>query len=158
MADGTLAIPRRNGTGRYTLEVHLEEPGALLPVHADHQLHDAGARGHHHAGGQGLDAARGHGQQRAFVLTALSINGPIELERNPRYWDAASVRLKAVTYYTLPDSSAATSRYLAGDLDVTDRFQMEDFDWLRKSLGDEVRIAPYFGVVMLAMHTGRAAV
>ena len=90
-----------------------------------------------------------------FVLKKLSINGPIELERNPRYWDAASVRLQKVTYYSLPDSAAATSRYLAGDLDVTDRFQMEDFDWLRESLGDEVRIGPYFGVVMLAMHTKR---
>ena len=90
-----------------------------------------------------------------FLLRARSINGPIELVRNPRYWDAASVRLTGVTYYALPDSSAATSRFLAGDIDMTDRFQMEDFDWLRESLGDQVRIAPYFGTVMLGMHTAR---
>ena len=90
-----------------------------------------------------------------FILAGLSINGPMELERNPRYWDAASVRLQRVTYYSLPDSAAATSRYLAGDLDITDRFQMEDFDWLRKSIGDEVRISPYIGVAMLGMHTKR---
>jgi oligopeptide transport system substrate-binding protein len=32
---------------------------------------------------------------------------------------------------------------------------MEDFNWLRKSLGDQVRIAPYFGTVMLGMNTTR---
>ncbi|MEO8307140.1 MAG: peptide ABC transporter substrate-binding protein [Pseudomonadota bacterium] len=91
----------------------------------------------------------------AFLLKSVSINGPIEMEKNPRYWDADAVRLTGVTYYALPDSSAATSRFLAGDLDVTDRFQMEDFDWLRNSLGAQVRISPYTGTVMLGMHAGK---
>ena len=91
-----------------------------------------------------------------FLLTGMSINGPIEMQKNPRYWDAAAVRLNGVTYYPLPDSAASTSRFLAGNIDMTDRFQMEDFDWLRRSLGDQVRIAPYFGTVMLGMNTTRA--
>jgi len=139
----------------YTLEVHLEEPVPyfeyMLTTSFMMPAHEATIAKAGRAWTQpGLMVSNG-----PFVLKGMSINGPIELERNPRYWDAASVRLKAVTYYSLPDSSAATSRYLAGDLDVTDRFQMEDFDWLRKNLGDEVRIAPFFGVVMLGMHAGR---
>jgi oligopeptide transport system substrate-binding protein len=88
-----------------------------------------------------------------FLLKAVTINGPIELLRNPHYWDVANVRLKAVTHYPLPDAAAATSRFMAGDLDMTDRFQMEDYGWLRASLGEQVRL--YFGTVMLGMNTQR---
>jgi oligopeptide transport system substrate-binding protein len=139
----------------YTLEVRLEIPvpyflymlttSFMMPAH-EATLTRAG-RGWTQPG---VMVSNG-----AFVLTGMTINGPIEMEKNPHYWDAAAVRLKAVTYYPLPDSAASTSRFLAGDIDVTDRFQMEDFDWLRESLGSQVRIAPYFGVVMLAMNTQR---
>ena len=91
-----------------------------------------------------------------FTLQGLTVSGPIEMVRNPRYWDVASVRLQGVTHYPLTDSSAATSSFLAGDLDATDRFQMEDLGWLRQSIGNQVKIAPYFGTVMMGMHTQRA--
>ena len=139
----------------YTLQVHLEAPVAYF----EYMLTTSFMMPAHEA----TIVREGRGWTRPgvmvcngpFLLKSLSLNGPIELVKNPRYWDAAAVRLTGVTYYALPDSSAATSRFLAGDIDVTDRFQMEDFDWLRVSLGDQVRIAPYFGTVMLGMHTGR---
>jgi oligopeptide transport system substrate-binding protein len=139
----------------YTLEVRLEAPVAyfeyMLTTSFMMPMHEATiAREGRGWARPGIMVSNG-----PFFLKSLSINGPIELARNPRYWDAAAVRLTGITYYALPDSSASTSRFLAGDLDVTDRFQMEDFDWLRASLGDQVRIAGYFGTVMLGMHTGR---
>lgn len=91
----------------------------------------------------------------AFLLKSREINGKIELVRNPGYWDAGAVRLQAVTYFPVSDSAASTARFLAGDIDVADRFQVDDLQWLRESLGDQVRVAPYFGTVMLAMHTQR---
>lgn len=91
----------------------------------------------------------------AFTLEAREINGRIDLAKNPRYWDAGAVRLKAVTWFALTDASAATARFLAGDLDETERFQVEDLDWLRQELGDQVRMAPYAGTVMLGMNVAR---
>jgi oligopeptide transport system substrate-binding protein len=91
----------------------------------------------------------------AFVLENLRINGAIQLRRNPNYRAAAAVQLQRVTYYPVEDRSAATSRYLAGDVDVTDGFAVEDIDWLRQSLGGQVLLAPYFGTVMLAMQVNR---
>jgi oligopeptide transport system substrate-binding protein len=90
-----------------------------------------------------------------FLLKVREINGRVELAKNPRYWDAAAVRLVGVTYFPLTDNAASTARFLAGDLDMTDRFQVDDLQWLRESLGEGVRIAPYIGTVMMAMHTQR---
>lgn len=91
----------------------------------------------------------------AFVLAGREVNGRIDLTRNPHYWDAQAVRLQSVTYFPVTDSAASTARFLAGDLDETERFQVEDLDWLRASLGEQVRIAPYNGTVMLAMNVQR---
>jgi oligopeptide transport system substrate-binding protein len=91
----------------------------------------------------------------AFLLRARSASGPVELTRNPRYWDAAAVRLAAVTYHPLPDTAAASARFLAGDLDITDRFQIEDLDWLRRDFGAQVRLEPQFGTYMMAMNVKR---
>jgi oligopeptide transport system substrate-binding protein len=81
--------------------------------------------------------------------------GPLTLRRNPGYWDAGAVRLQAITYHPLPDNSAATARFLAGDFDVTDSFLIDDYRWLRERLGSQARLSPYFGTFMLAMNNAR---
>jgi oligopeptide transport system substrate-binding protein len=91
----------------------------------------------------------------AFLLKSMTLNGPIELVRNPLYVGAASVRLQKVSYLPLPDNAASTARYLAGDLDITDSFMLDDVRWLRQSVGAELRLAPYVGTIMLGMHTAR---
>lgn len=88
----------------------------------------------------------------AFVLRSRTASGPITLARNPLYWDAAAVRLAAVTYHPVTDTAAATARFLAGDLDITDRFQLEDLPWLRRDLGGQVRLEPYLATFMMAMN------
>ncbi|MEY4763236.1 MAG: hypothetical protein RLZZ200_3093 [Pseudomonadota bacterium] len=87
-----------------------------------------------------------------YVLKDLVINGAVTLAKNDRYWDAGHVRIDTVTFYPLSDRSAQTARFLAGDIDVTDGFNIDDIDWLRRDLGAQVRLAPYFGIVMLGMH------
>lgn len=90
-----------------------------------------------------------------FVLRSQVMNGPIELEPNPLYWGAAEVRLSAVTYHPVVDSAATTARFLAGDLDITDRFQMDDFSWLSAAVGSQLRLEPYFATYMLGMQVDR---
>lgn len=90
-----------------------------------------------------------------FVLQSRTASGPITLVRNPRYWDAAAVKLEAVTYHPLTDTAAATARFLAGDLDITDRFQIEDLDWLRRDLGGQVRLEPYLATYMMGFNVTR---
>lgn len=139
-------------TDPHTLEVQLTEPvpyflylltnSWMMPLHAPTLQR---------WGRQWTDPAHlvGNGP---FLLRSWVINGPVELARNPRYWDQKSVRLQAVTWIPLPDTAAATARLLAGDLDIADRFQVGDIDWLRNTLGaEQVRLEPSFQIVMLAL-------
>lgn len=91
-----------------------------------------------------------------FRLVSYRINGAVRLERNPHHPDHDSLKLDAVTYFPVTDRTAASARYLAGDLDISDAFQLDDLDWLRSRLRPgEVRLEPYFGTVMLGMHATR---
>jgi oligopeptide transport system substrate-binding protein len=91
----------------------------------------------------------------AFVLQTRTASGPTTLARNALYWDVGAVKLRAVTYHPITDTAAATARFLAGDLDITDRFQIEDLDWLRRDLAGQVRLEPYFATYMMAMNVTR---
>ncbi|MEP7312742.1 MAG: peptide ABC transporter substrate-binding protein [Pseudomonadota bacterium] len=91
----------------------------------------------------------------AFTLADQRINGPIHLRRNPHYWDAAAVRLNEVTYFPVTERDSAVSRYLAGDVDLTDGFPIDDIGWLRQRVGTELYLAPYFGTVMLGINVSR---
>lgn len=91
-----------------------------------------------------------------FMLTESVINGHLTMVRNPHYWDAAHVRLKQVTYYPIVDVSASTSRYLAGELDWTNRFVAPDTERLTRALGSQVVHGPYFGTVILGFNNAVA--
>jgi oligopeptide transport system substrate-binding protein len=90
-----------------------------------------------------------------FVLEEMRINGAIQLRRNDRFHDAASVWPERVTWYPVTDEAAITSRYLAGDLDLTDRFAVSDLPWLRERLGSQVLMAPYYGIMALGFNVTR---
>jgi oligopeptide transport system substrate-binding protein len=91
-----------------------------------------------------------------YFLASQRINGPMRLERNRHHPESASIPLDVVTYFPVTDRGAVTSRYLAGDLDLTDGFQIDDIEWLRQRLSPgELRLAPYFGTVMFGFHPTR---
>ena len=52
----------------------------------------------------------------AFVLSHRVVNEKLELTPNPYYWDRAHTVLTRVTFVPINQESAATHRYLAGDL------------------------------------------
>lgn len=55
----------------------------------------------------------------AYMLTELVPQSHLVLKKNPHYWDAANVKIDEVWYHVTEDMSAATKRYLAGELDIT---------------------------------------
>ena len=90
----------------------------------------------------------------AFRLQEYVISGRVTLVKNPRYWDAAHVRLQQVVYLPL-DRAAQTERFFAGDLAFTDSFSAEQTTWLRARLGDQVVSAPYLGNFVLGVNVTR---
>ncbi len=90
-----------------------------------------------------------------FVLTGLVIGDRITLTKNPFYWDAASVHLTRVTYFPLDDNETQVNRFLAGDVQYTDRFTTSQYTWLKSRLGDQVRTGLYFGTMAFAFNVSK---
>ncbi len=90
----------------------------------------------------------------AFVLREQVMGGRVTLAKNPRYWDAAHVRLQRVVYLPL-DRAVQTSRFFAGELMFTDSFSAEQTAWLRARLGAQVVSAPYLGNFVLGLNAQR---
>lgn len=87
----------------------------------------------------------------------MAVNGPyrlmewlpnthVKLTRNDNYWDASSISLDDLTFYTQEDRAAVQKRFRAGEIDVAMDFASDQIGWLRKNLPAETRIAPYMGV------------
>lgn len=92
----------------------------------------------------------------AFVLTKRVVNERLELSANPHYWDRAHTLLTKVTFVPINQESAATARYLAGDLHITESFPKEQYGKLLRQLPGEVFTPPQLGTYYYAFNTKRA--
>lgn len=55
----------------------------------------------------------------AFVLTEWSPNDKIVVEKNPKYWDAAHVRLNKIVFYPIEDVNSEELAFRGGQLHAT---------------------------------------
>jgi oligopeptide transport system substrate-binding protein len=88
----------------------------------------------------------------AFILRENILGSRLTLDKNPNYWDAAHVRLERVVYYVVPDSSIQSTRFQAGDVEWTDSYPADQYQYLLATLGTQVVHAPYFGTYMLGLN------
>jgi oligopeptide transport system substrate-binding protein len=82
-------------------------------------------------------------------------NDHIKLARNEKYYDAASVSLDHLVFYTQEDRAAVQKRFRAGEIDVAMDFASEQIGWLRANLPRETRIAPYMGIYYYAINSAK---
>lgn len=80
-----------------------------------------------------------------FVLKEWRPNTYLETARNPRYWDAGSVRLAGVRYYAIDEPGAEERAFLAGQLHATDALPPARVPAYRKEDSPFLRIDPYLG-------------
>ena len=92
----------------------------------------------------------------AFVLSHRVVNEKLELTPNPYYWDRAHTVLTRVTFVPINQESAATKRYLAGDLQITESFPKELNQKLMKQIPGEVYTPEQLGTYYYAFNTQQA--
>jgi oligopeptide transport system substrate-binding protein len=79
-----------------------------------------------------------------YTLKQWIPNDHVRLEKNPRFYDAARVRIEHVTFYPTQDSEAALKRVRGGDFDLlTDSLPPQKIDWLRQNMANELRLWPF---------------
>ena len=81
----------------------------------------------------------------AYVLKAWQPGTRINLAINKLYWNASQVQIAEVEYQFSSDENAQYARYRAGQLDMTDAVPSSALGAIKKSMANELLVAPYLG-------------
>src|SRR6056297_3416529 len=92
----------------------------------------------------------------AFVLEERVPGARFVLRRNPNFREADTVAADAVVWHVTEDPSAELGRFRAGELHITEAVPPGRLDWLKRELGDSLRISPYLGSFYLVYNLRRA--
>ena len=142
-------------TNDSTLIVSLEHPAAYLPELLTHDTAYPVPR--HVVLAKGATWARvgnfvGNG---AYAPAEWVLNDHIRLTKNPRFYDAAHVRIDEVDYIPAEDSIAALNRFRAGELDTQSPIPSTSIDWLHRNLPNALRTAPFLAVSYFPLNNSR---
>jgi oligopeptide transport system substrate-binding protein len=88
-----------------------------------------------------------------FVLQEAIVNSKIVLTKNPRYWDAAAVKLTKVTYLPIEDGNADLSLYKSGQTDMLYQTPPGSYAALQAAYPKEIRNTPLLAIRYYALNT-----
>jgi len=89
----------------------------------------------------------------AYTLTERVVNEKLVATPNKNYWDNAKTVITKVTFVPINQESAATKRYLAGDVDITESFPKNLYQKLMKDIPGQVYTPPQLGTYYYAFNT-----
>ena len=105
--------------------------------------------------GSTLTSGQKYIKPTTFLLKEWIPNDHITIEKNPKFYDAANVKLDRVVYYPTVDADAALKRFRAGELDVQDPLPISQLDWLKTNMPDVLEIGPYMGLSYIVLNQSR---
>ena len=91
----------------------------------------------------------------AYTLAEFVPNDHVKLIKNPKFHDAANVKIDVVNYIPTEDRSTAMKRFEAGEIDTNDDIPTEQLADLKAKFGDQLRIGPYLGTYYYAIKTDK---
>jgi len=138
--------------GPRTLVVQLEHPAPYLPEMLMHNSMMPVPR--HVVEKHGRDWARPgtYVCNGAFMPTEWIPNDHVAAVKNPRFFDADSVKLKRIVWYPVDDYSAGLKRLRAGELDATDRLENNEFGWIKKHMPEIIDPVPQLIIDMIQVN------
>jgi oligopeptide transport system substrate-binding protein len=81
----------------------------------------------------------------AYTLAEFVPNDHIKVVKNPKFYDAANVKIDSVNFIPTEDRSTAMKRFEAGELDSNNDLPTEQLTDLKAKFGDQINIGPYLG-------------
>ena len=91
-----------------------------------------------------------------YTLAEFVPNDHIKVVKNPKFYDAANVKIDVVNFIPTEDRSTAMKRFEAGELDSNDDIPTEQLADLKAKFGDQVRLGPYLGTYYYVFKTDKA--
>ena len=136
-----------------TLEITLERPTPYFLELLAHQtalpLHEATVAKH----GTNFVKPENWVSNGPYVLKEFVPGSQVRVEKNPKFHDAANVKIDAVVFYPTKDTAAAIRRFEAGELHSNDDIPADQIKALTAKFGDQIKLAPYLGTYYLAVNT-----
>jgi oligopeptide transport system substrate-binding protein len=143
------------------LRVELNEPvvdflkmllnQTFLPVHR-RTIEAFGGPGVRASGWTRPDSYVGNG---AYVLKKWEPDSVIRVERNPYYWDAASVKMDGFEFYPISDENTELRAFESGQLHVTNSVPVNMRRFYADQHPGKIRFDPFAGVYFYRLNTTR---
>ena len=92
----------------------------------------------------------------AYVLRSFTPNDKLVIVRNERYREAAATRIDQVIFYPLEDRGAALRRFQAGEIQYYNDVPTDQLKFIRQTIKESFRLAPYLGTYYFAFNTRKA--
>jgi len=138
-----------------TLVVALEHPAPYLPELLTHDTAYPLPRHVVQAKGEAWSRIGNFVGNGAYVPVEWVANDHLTLVRNPRFYDAAHVRIDKVDYIPAEDSQSALKRLRAGEIDTQSPIPSAQIDWLRAHMAGYLRMRPFLAVSYFALNTAK---
>jgi oligopeptide transport system substrate-binding protein len=74
-----------------------------------------------------------------YILAEWRPHDHVKLVKNPKFWDAANVKIDEVYFYPTDDDNAALKRYRSDELDTQYRWPLTEHKWLTQNIPNEAR-------------------
>ncbi|MFM2581806.1 ABC transporter substrate-binding protein [Vibrio fortis] len=92
----------------------------------------------------------------AYKLSEWVPNEYVKVERNPNYWDNDATIINSVTYLGLSSQNAELVRYQSGEIDMTNRVQLEYYQKLIKESPEQIKAQALLGSYVYSFNTRQA--
>jgi oligopeptide transport system substrate-binding protein len=87
-----------------------------------------------------------------YLLKAWAPNDHITLVKNPRFYDAATVKIDTVNYFPTVDTQAALRRLRAGELDMQTPLPIAGLPWLKANMPGALHLIPSLALAYLPIN------
>lgn len=74
-----------------------------------------------------------------YVLAEWRPHDHVKLVKNPKFWDAANVKIDEVYFYPTDDDNAALKRFRSDEIDTQYRWPLTEHKWLQRNIPNEAR-------------------
>ncbi|MBI3675338.1 MAG: peptide ABC transporter substrate-binding protein [Proteobacteria bacterium] len=88
-----------------------------------------------------------------YMLKDWRPNDHLTLIKNPKFYDAKTVRIDTVNFYPTTDTQAALKQFRAGALDTQNPLPALEIDWMRAHIPDALQIKPYLGIAYMVANS-----
>jgi oligopeptide transport system substrate-binding protein len=88
-----------------------------------------------------------------YLLKSWVPNERVTLVRNPRFYEAAAVKIDRVNYHPTSDTQAALRRMRAGELDMQTPLPTAQIPWIRQNMPGSLHLLPSLALGYVAINT-----